>query len=194
MAGRPAGCAGAAAKALSLPDANASIWLSDGIADGGATALAAYLDDLGSLTLSRRGTGRGAGVACRRRSGGKGSRRCTCARCRRQKPRLYEVRASGADGRLLTRRQATLEPGAKSTDSRAGDAERAQKPDDPHRGRGRPIGGHRAVGRRTLAPPPGRDRRAAESAADSRCSARIFTSNGRWGRSPKSATARSTIC
>ena len=30
------------------------------------------------------------------------------------KSRLYEVRASGADGRLLTRREATLEPGAKS--------------------------------------------------------------------------------
>ena len=44
-------------KALSLPDSNASIWLSDGIADSGATAFAAYLDDLGSSALPRRGAG-----------------------------------------------------------------------------------------------------------------------------------------
>ena len=62
-------------KALSLPGSNASIWLSDGVADRGATALAALSRRSGQPALSRRGAGRSAGAAGRRRSPGEGSER-----------------------------------------------------------------------------------------------------------------------
>ena len=78
------------------------------------------------------------------------------------KPRLYEVRASGADGRLLTRRDATLEAGAKSVKVELAMPSELGNQTTRDRGRGRPIGRYRAFARRTLAPPSGRDRRAAE--------------------------------
>ncbi len=100
-------------KALSLPDINASIWLSDGIADSGATALAAYLDDLGSLRYLDAGPGEAPALLA---AGDREAKdlNVVLRSLPAAKPRLYEVRASGADGRLLTRRDATLEPGAKS--------------------------------------------------------------------------------
>jgi hypothetical protein len=99
-------------KALSAPDANSAIWLSDGLADdGGATALAAYLDDLGSLRYLSAGPGAaplllGAGDRAAK------DLNVVLHSLPAAKPRLYEVRASGADGRLLDRRAATLAPGA----------------------------------------------------------------------------------
>jgi hypothetical protein len=100
-------------KALSLPDINASIWLSDGIADSGATALAAYLDDLGSLRYLEAGPGEAPALLA---AGDREAKDLSVVlrSLPASKPRLYEVRASGADGRLLTRRDATLEAGAKS--------------------------------------------------------------------------------
>ena len=102
-------------KALSLPDVNASIWLSDGIADSGATALAAYLDDLGSLRYLDAGPGEAPALLD---AGDREAKDLSVVvrSLPAEKPRLYEVRASGADGRLLVRRTATLEPGAKSTE------------------------------------------------------------------------------
>src|SRR5271169_5668873 len=100
-------------KALSLPTANASIWLSDGIADSGAAALAAYLDDLGSLRYLEAGPGEAPVLLA---AGDREAKELSVAlrSLPAAKPRRYEVRASGADGRLLTRRDATLEAGAKS--------------------------------------------------------------------------------
>ena len=100
-------------KALSLPDINASIWLSDGIADSGASALAAYLDDLGSLRYLDAGSGEAPVLLA---AGDREAKDLSVVlrSLPTAKPRRYEVRASGADGRLLTRRDATLEAGAKS--------------------------------------------------------------------------------
>src|SRR5271169_1056807 len=99
-------------KALSLPEVNASIWLSDGVADRGATALAAYLDDLGSLRYLEAGPGEAPALLAADREAKEIS--VALRSLPAAKPRLYEVRASGADGRLLTRRDAILDPGAKS--------------------------------------------------------------------------------
>ena len=100
-------------RGLSLPDSNAAIWLSDGIADGGSAALAAFLDNLGSLNYLDAGPDEAPALLAvgdrQAQDLGVVLRSLAAA-----KPRLYEVRASGPDGRLLTRREATLEPGAKS--------------------------------------------------------------------------------
>ncbi len=100
-------------KALSVPDINASIWLSDGITDSGATALAAYLDNLGSLRYLDAGPGEAPALLA---AGDREAKNLSVVlrSLPAAKPRLYEVRASGADGRLLTRRDATLEAGATS--------------------------------------------------------------------------------
>ena len=100
-------------KALSLPGSNASIWLSDGVADRGATALARYLDDLGSLRYLDAGPGEAPALLA---AGDRQAKDLSVVlrSLPAAKPRLYEVRASGADGRLLARRSAILEPGAES--------------------------------------------------------------------------------
>src|SRR5271156_5052283 len=100
-------------KALSLPYINASIWLSDGIADSGTSALAAYLDDLGSLRYLGAGPGEAPVLLA---AGDREAKELSVVlrSLPAAKPRLYEVRASGEDGRLLTRRDATLDAGAKS--------------------------------------------------------------------------------
>ncbi|MGH7030187.1 MAG: DUF4159 domain-containing protein [Stellaceae bacterium] len=108
------GAALARLRALRLPDANASIWLSDGIADnGGAKRLAAYLADRGSLRYLSAGPG---GEPLLLVAGDREARELgvVLRSLPSARPRLYEVRASGADGRLLARRSATLEPGATS--------------------------------------------------------------------------------
>jgi Domain of unknown function (DUF4159)/Aerotolerance regulator N-terminal len=98
---------------LSVGDINAAIWLGDGIADSGATALAAYFDDLGSLSYLDAGPGEAPALLA---AGDREAKDLSVVlrSLPAAKPRLYEVRASGADGRLLTRRSVTLEPGAKS--------------------------------------------------------------------------------
>jgi Domain of unknown function (DUF4159)/Aerotolerance regulator N-terminal len=103
---------------LSLPDANSAIWLSDGIAAGGGEEeLAAYLVKRGSLRylaapsaeaplMLAAGDANAQDVAVVLRS------------LPTSAPRLYQVRASGEDGRLLARQRATIEPGAKAADVR----------------------------------------------------------------------------
>jgi len=100
-------------KALSLPGSGASFWLSDGIAGNGAKPLAAYLDDLGSLRYLAAGPGQAPVLLA---AGDRQAKdlEVVLRSLPAAEPRLFEVRASGADGRLLTRRPATLEPGAKS--------------------------------------------------------------------------------
>ena len=100
-------------RALSLPGSSASFWLSDGIAGGGAKALAAYLDDLGSLRYLEAGPGQAPVLLA---AGDRQAKdlNVILRSLPAAKPRFFEVRASGADGRLLTRRPVTLDPGAKS--------------------------------------------------------------------------------
>ncbi|HEY3911972.1 MAG TPA: DUF4159 domain-containing protein [Stellaceae bacterium] len=106
-------------KALSLPGASAAIWLSDGIADNGgagsssAKALAAYLAGRGSLRYLSAGAGSAPLLLA---AGDREAQQLSVVlrSVATAKPRLYEVRASGADGRLLARRSVTLEPGATS--------------------------------------------------------------------------------
>ena len=100
-------------KALALLGSHASIWLSDGIADDGAKTLAAYLDDLGSFRYLDAGPGEAPVLLA---AGDREAKDLgvVLRSLPSAKPRIYEVRASGADGRLLTRRKASLEPGANS--------------------------------------------------------------------------------
>ena len=105
-------------EALSLSDASSAIWLSDGVADdGGSEALAAQLVRRGSLryltaqpadapVMLAAADAEAADVGVALRS------------LPASTPRLFQVRASGDDGRLLARQAATIEPGAKGTEVR----------------------------------------------------------------------------
>jgi Domain of unknown function (DUF4159)/Aerotolerance regulator N-terminal len=103
---------------LSLPGANAAIWLSDGVDDSaGATALAADLDDRGSLQYLAAGPGDAPVLLAA------GDREAedlivVLRSLPVSKPRLYVVRASGADGRFLAQQAVTIEPGAASAEIR----------------------------------------------------------------------------
>jgi Domain of unknown function (DUF4159)/Aerotolerance regulator N-terminal len=108
------GAALARLKALSLPGTNAAIWLSDGIADGGgAQKLATYLADRGSLKYLTSGP---ASAPLLLKAGDRTAKELSVVlrSLPTAEPRLYEVRASGADGRLLARRSVILQPGAVS--------------------------------------------------------------------------------
>jgi hypothetical protein len=101
---------------LSLPGANAAIWLSDGIDDsGGAIALAAYLDERGSLQYLTAEPNR---VPILLAAGDREAKDLTVVlrSLPTAKPRLYEVRASGADGRFLARQAVTIAPGTASAE------------------------------------------------------------------------------
>jgi hypothetical protein len=105
-------------EALSLPEAASAVWLSDGVADdGGNEALAASLVKQGSLRYltaqpsdapvmlaATDAEATDVGVALRSLPA--------------NSPRLFQVRASGDDGRLLARQAATIEPGAKGAEVR----------------------------------------------------------------------------
>ncbi|HKM69061.1 MAG TPA: DUF4159 domain-containing protein [Stellaceae bacterium] len=99
-------------QALSLPEADSAVWLSDGVADGENEALAGYLAKRGSLRylgaepdqaplLLATGDTQANDLGVMLRS------------LPAPTPRLYQVRASAEDGRLLARQAATIEPGAK---------------------------------------------------------------------------------
>jgi Domain of unknown function (DUF4159)/Aerotolerance regulator N-terminal len=98
---------------LSLPEADCAVWLSDGVADGDAgAALAAFLAQRGSLRYLMAEPGQAplllaAGDTQATDLGVKLSSLATPT------PRLFQVRASGEDGRLLARQPVTIEPGAK---------------------------------------------------------------------------------
>ncbi len=105
-------------KAVSLPGANASIWLSDGIAEGdGARALAAYLADRGNVRFLTAGPGSAPLLLA---AGDREAKDLSVVLRSPPvaEPRSWGVRASGADGRLLARRSATLAAGATSTQIR----------------------------------------------------------------------------
>jgi hypothetical protein len=98
-------------KQLSLSDATAAIWLSDGTGDGdAATALARYLYERGSLQYLTAGTDQAPVLLA------PGDREATdlsvwLRSLPTQTPRRYEVRASGGDGRFLARQTVTITPG-----------------------------------------------------------------------------------
>jgi hypothetical protein len=101
-------------EALSLPEANSAVWLSDGIADdGGYEALAAHLAKQGSLRyLTAQPTDAPVMLAA-----GQAEANDVGVELRSlpaPTPRPFQVRASGDDGRLLARQAVTIEPGAKS--------------------------------------------------------------------------------
>jgi Domain of unknown function (DUF4159)/Aerotolerance regulator N-terminal len=101
-------------KALSSTDAASAIWVSNGIADDGASeALAAYIAGRGSL---RYLTAEPAGAALLLAAGETKAQdlSVTLRSLPAPQPRLFQVRASGEDGRLLAREVATIEPGAKA--------------------------------------------------------------------------------
>src|SRR6516165_8195338 len=109
--------ASARLEALPPADAAAAFWLSDGVADGGSEALAAYLTGRGTLhyltappdnppLLLAAGELQANDLGVRLLS------------LPAPTPRLFEVRASAEDGRLLARQTATIEPGAKGVEVR----------------------------------------------------------------------------
>ncbi len=104
-------------KALSLAEADSAVWLSDGVADGESEALAAYLAARGSLRyvaaepdqaplLLAAGDTQANDLGVVLRS------------LPAPAPRLYQIRASAEDGRLLARQAATVEPGVKAVEVR----------------------------------------------------------------------------
>ena len=102
-------------QALSLPEADSAVWLSDGIADGESEALADYLAERGSL----RYLGAEPGQAPLLLAAGDTQANDLGVMLRSlpaPTPRLYQVRASAEDGRLLARQAATIEPGAKGVE------------------------------------------------------------------------------
>ncbi|HEY1261655.1 MAG TPA: DUF4159 domain-containing protein [Stellaceae bacterium] len=97
-------------EALALPGSPSSVWLSDGIADNGSAALGRGLTERGELRyLTAPPTDRPLLIVA-----GDPQARDLAVSLRSlptTEPRRYEVRASGEDGRFLTRRTVTLEPG-----------------------------------------------------------------------------------
>jgi hypothetical protein len=105
-------------EALALPEARSAVWLSDGIADdGGDQALAAHLVKRGSL---RYLTAQPADTPVMLAAGNAQANDVgvTLRSLPSPAPRLFQVRASGDDGRLLARQAATIEPGAKGAELR----------------------------------------------------------------------------
>ena len=105
------GTALARLKALSEPQATASIWLGDGLADAGSAALAAYLADRGSLRYLAAPP---AAPPLLLAAGDPQAKdpEVVLRTLPAPAPRRYQVRASGEDGRLLARRAVTVAPGA----------------------------------------------------------------------------------
>jgi Domain of unknown function (DUF4159)/Aerotolerance regulator N-terminal len=105
-------------EALSLPDASSAIWLSDGVADdGGNEALAVYLARRGNLRYLAAGPAEAsvmlaAGVTEAKDVG------VVLRSLPVPAPRLFQVRASGDDGRLLARQAVAIEQGAKGAELR----------------------------------------------------------------------------
>ena len=105
-------------EALSLPGASLAVWLSDGVADdGGDQTLAARLAEQGSL---RYLTAQPADAPVMLAAGDAQANDVGVAlwSLAARAPRLFQVRASGDDGRLLARQAVTVEPGAKGAEFR----------------------------------------------------------------------------
>ena len=96
-----------------------AIWLSDGIADdGGDRGAGSSSRRTGELALSDGATRRGARLCSL--PGDAEANDVGVALCSLPvpTPRLFQVRASGDDGRLLARQASTIEPGAKGAELR----------------------------------------------------------------------------
>jgi hypothetical protein len=105
-------------KAQSPSDATSAVWFSDGIADdGGSDALAAYLAEKGSLRYLKGGP---ADAPLLLAAGDVKALELavTLRSLAAPEPRLFQVRASGEDGRLLAREAVTLEAGVKTAEVR----------------------------------------------------------------------------
>jgi hypothetical protein len=103
---------------LSLPEASSAVWLSDGIADdGGDQALAAQLVERGSLRYLTAQPAE-APVVLAAGDAEANDVGVVLRSLPAPAPRLFQVRASGDDGRLLARQAATIEPGAKGAELR----------------------------------------------------------------------------
>ncbi len=103
---------------LSLPEATAAIWLSDGVGDAnGAKALAVYLDAHGALFYLTAGPNRAPVLLA---PGDREAKELTAVlqTLPTGKPRLYNIRASGADGRFLAHQAVTVEPRAVSAEAK----------------------------------------------------------------------------
>ena len=105
-------------EALSLPDASSAVWLSDGVADeGGNEALAGYLAGRGNLRYLAAGPAEAsvmlAAGSIEAKDVGVMLRSLPTSA-----PRLFQVRASGDDGRLLARQAVAIEPEAKGAELR----------------------------------------------------------------------------
>jgi hypothetical protein len=105
-------------EALSLPEAGVAVWLSDGVADGGAgEALANYLVEHGSLRYLTAEPGQ-APLLLAAGSVQANDLEVGLSSLAAPTPRLYQLRVSAEDGRLLARQAATVEPGATSVEIR----------------------------------------------------------------------------
>jgi hypothetical protein len=99
---------------VSLPEVNSAIWISDGIADGGGNdELGAYLAKRGTLRYLAAQSG-DAPVMLTAGDATAQELNVTLRSLPVSAPRLFQVRASGEDGRLLARQAATIESGAKA--------------------------------------------------------------------------------
>jgi len=105
-------------EALPPPDHPASaVWISDGIADDASAALASYLAEHGSLRFL---AAEPAGAPILLAAGDLEAKDVgvVVRSLPAPAPRLYQIRASAEDGRLLARQAATIEPGAKAVEVR----------------------------------------------------------------------------
>src|SRR5215472_17203505 len=104
-------------EALSLPEASTAIWLSDGVVDRGSEELGNYLAERGSL---RYLTAQATDAPLVLVAGDAKAREVSVVlrSLPAPVPRLFQVRASAEDGRLLARQSATLEASAKATEIR----------------------------------------------------------------------------
>jgi hypothetical protein len=104
-------------KALSSTDSISAFWLSDGVADRESQAFAAYLAERGSLHYLAAEPGQAPLLL----AAGDLQANDLGVRLRSlpvPAPRLFQVRASAEDGRLLARQAATIEPGAEGAEVR----------------------------------------------------------------------------
>jgi Domain of unknown function (DUF4159)/Aerotolerance regulator N-terminal len=105
-------------QALSLPEMNSAIWVSDGIADrGGNDELAGFVTKRGSLRYLTAGSAE-APVMLAAGDPKAQDLTVTLRSLPVPAPRLFQVRASGEDGRILARQEATIESGAKEAEVR----------------------------------------------------------------------------
>ena len=104
-------------KALPLPQGSTTVWVSDGVADGGAKALAAYLEDRGGVRYVAAADGDAPRLLVANSGPGEAADGDLAVRVRSlpgPAPLPLAVRASDEKGALLAREPATIAAGADS--------------------------------------------------------------------------------